>query len=423
MKTFSQFLNELYLSEEEADQLRLLKRDNKKVYNFKKNIGNKGISVDPTPNPASRRISNSTPELRKESPGQQVIRKVSKIPTTKALIPGKRGGYLTTRTINLQSPPESMMQGAYDIANKPPKNTSKTSSVTKKSPFKVDPQTSIPSTTARKSAAREKLAKASAGMGPSGNTIITPPPADSTPLKPNANISNKQKIKSRLGRIVGPGFAALDTALSAADERSKGSGWARSLAKGATVAAGGALGGTLGAIGGGGLGSAALGIAGATAGGAAAEKAFDVAAGANARERAAMMRANRMRQSGSSLKGIGGSTTFSQKKPGGPAFMSTGAGSQRRTVQLAKTGEVHRGGQSVAGHLAFKGGKAVYKAGPSAQSLAKTSSNPLERIGRSLFAGAYKKHDAAKAQQALQKARQNDAARNKKLGVKALPGK
>ena len=33
------------------------------------------------------------------------------------------------------------------------------------------------------------------------------------------------------------------------------------------------------------------------------------------------------------------------------------------------------------------------------------------------------KSDAAKAKQALSKARQSDAARNKALGVKALPGK
>lgn len=228
---------------------------------------------------------------------------------------------------------------------------------------------------------------------------------------------------AKIGKIAGPASAALDTALSTADERAKGSGWARSLAKGATVAAGGLLGGTAGAIGGGGIGSAVTGTAGALAGAAAAEKAFDTVAGANARERKAMATANRQRQAGTAVKGIGGNTTFSQKKPGGPAFMSTGSGSQRKTVQLAKTGVVQRGGQSTAGHLAFKGGKAVYKAGPSAQSLAKTSSNPLERVGRTLFAGAYKKHDAAKAQQALQKARASDTARNKALGVKMQPGK
>jgi hypothetical protein len=211
------------------------------------------------------------------------------------------------------------------------------------------------------------------------------------------------------GKLVGPASAALDVA----DERSKGSGWLRSLAKGATVAAGGALGGAAGSVAGP-VGT----IGGATAGSMAASKAFDVAAGANAKERKAMATANRQRQAGTAIKGIGGSTTFDTKKN----TMTTGVGSQRKTVGLAKTGVVQRGGQSVAGHLAYKGGKAVYKAGPSAQSLAKTSSNPLERIGRSLFAGAYKQSDAANAAKKLATARQSDAARNKALGVKMKPG-
>jgi hypothetical protein len=275
----------------------------------------------------------------------------------------------------------------------------------------------------RRRDAKAKLRSAAAGTGPSGKPIITPPPkvqqpsSSATPSQGKPPTGPKPTGKwAKIGKFAGPASAALDTALSTADERSKGSGWARSLAKGATVAAGGLAGGALGALGGGGIGSAALGTAGAIGGAELAGKAFDVAAGANAKERKAMATANRQRQAGTAIKGIGGPTSFDTKKN----TMTTGSGSQRRTVQLAKTGVVQRGGQSVAGHLAYKGGQAVYKAAPSAQY---TSSNPLERIGRALFAKAYKKHDAAKAQQALQKARQNDAARNKKLGVKFGPGK
>jgi hypothetical protein len=275
----------------------------------------------------------------------------------------------------------------------------------------------------RRRDAKSKLRSAAAGTGPSGKPIITPPPkvqqpsSSATPSQGKPPTGPKPTGKwAKIGKFAGPASAALDTALSTADERSKGSGWARSLAKGATVAAGGLAGGALGALGGGGIGSAALGTAGAIGGAELAGKAFDVAAGANAKERKAMATANRQRQAGTAIKGIGGPTSFDTKKN----TMTTGSGSQRRTVQLAKTGVVQRGGQSVAGHLAYKGGQAVYKAAPSAQY---TSSNPLERIGRALFAKAYKKHDAAKAQQALQKARQNDAARNKKLGVKFGPGK
>jgi hypothetical protein len=105
MKSFSQFLQESYLSEEEAEQLRLLKRDNKTAYNLRKNVGNRGIAADPTPTPASRRFSAAAPEAPKESPGQQVIRQTPKPPTTKALIPGKEGGPLAGRETNPQAPP------------------------------------------------------------------------------------------------------------------------------------------------------------------------------------------------------------------------------------------------------------------------------------------------------------------------------
>lgn len=226
--------------------------------------------------------------------------------------------------------------------------------------------------------------------------------------------------KGGFGRLAGPAFAALDVVTSSADEREKGSGWARSLAKGATVAAGGLLGGTAGLIGGGGLGSAALGTIGATAGGAAAEKAFDTVAGANAAQRKAMATTNRQRQSGGALAGIGGKTTFDTKK----GTMTTGAGSQKRTVKLGKTSVVTdpKTGKQEVGHLAYKGGQAVYKRAADPSTLAQTSSNPLERVGRSLFAGAYKKQDEAQKQKALEKARQSDAKRQKDLGVKFKPG-
>ena len=258
-------------------------------------------------------------------------------------------------------------------------------------------------------AARKQASTSKPSSG--GKPPITPPSGTSSAAKETQKAATKtagKGILRTIGRVAGPAAAALDVA----DERSKGSGWARSLAKGAVVAAGGALGGAAGSVAGP-VGT----VAGATGGSMAASKAFDVAAGANAKERKSMATANRQKQAGSAVKGIGGKTTFDTKKN----TITTGSGAQRKTVGLAKTGVVQRGGQSVAGNLAYKGGKAVYKAGPSAQSLAKTSSNPLERVGRSLFAGAYKKSDAANAAKKLATARASDAARNLKLGVKAKP--
>ena len=217
--------------------------------------------------------------------------------------------------------------------------------------------------------------------------------------------------------------AALGAALGTADERSKGSGWMRSLAKGATVAAGSVLGGIAGGTAGTaiapGAGTAIGSYAGQAAGGELASRAFDTAAGANAVQRKAIATANRQSQAGGALKGIGGKTTFDTKK----GTMTTGAGSQRKTVQLGKTSVVTdpKTGKQGVGYLAYKGGQAVYKR-PDTKSLAQTSSNPFERIGRTINPGAYKANDARIAAQKLAQARASDTARNKALGVKMKPG-
>jgi hypothetical protein len=214
-------------------------------------------------------------------------------------------------------------------------------------------------------------------------------------------------ILKGLGKIAGPASALLDVA----DEKAKGSGWLRSLAKGATVAAGGALGGTAGSA----VGPAGT-VAGAVGGSMAASKAFDTVAGANAVERKAIATANRKSQAGGAIKGVGGKTSFDTKKN----TITSGG----KTAQLGKTSVVTnpKTGKQEVGHLAYKNGQATYKRADT-KSLAQTSSNPLERIGRSLFAGAYKQSDAANAAKKLATARQSDAARNKALGVKFSPGK
>ena len=234
----------------------------------------------------------------------------------------------------------------------------------------------------------------------------------------NTNLFKGQGLKS--GTLIGAGVAGYN-------EKQKGSGWLRTLAKGATVAAGTALGGIGGAALGTavapGLGTVVGGVAGQTAGGIAADAAFDTVAGANAAERKAIATTNRKSQSGGEIKGIGGTTSFSQKKPGGAAFISTGSGPQRKTVELAKTSVVTdpRTGKQEVGYLAFQGGKAVYKRADT-RSLAQTSSNWGERIGRKFAAGAYKSNDARLAAADLAKARASDATRNQKLGVKLKPG-
>ena len=388
MKSFSQFLNESYLREEEAVQGRLLNRKNQAYKDINNpNTGNRGYATDPTPTPASRRLPAGAPEAPKASPGQLNIPEPK---TTTVASPTTTPSSGSTGT-----PPKGPVRSSIGNVSGPASNPKPPKGPVRSSIGNVSGPASNP--------------KPPTGGKP---PIDLPPSAASSAAKESQKAAAKtvgKGIFKTLGRVAGPASAALDVA----DERSKGSGWARSLAKGAIVAAGGALGGAAGSAVAPGAGT----LVGATGGAMAASKAFDVAAGANAKERKAMATANRQRQAGTAVKGIGGTTTFDTKKN----TITTGSGAQRKTVGLAKTGVVQRGGQSVAGNLAYKGGKAVYKAGPSAQSLAKTSSNPLERIGRSLFAGAYKKSDAANAAKKLATARASDAARNKALGVKSKP--
>ena len=264
---------------------------------------------------------------------------------------------------------------------------------------------------------------------PSGGTqqTQTPPKASQTPPPPSSN-PPKSSAPPKAGPLsqapkpsaVKPnaiknlkglkGGSVLSGVIDTASEKSSGSGWARSLAKGTASA--------LGALAGGALGSAAGPVgtfAGGAAGSMAAGKAFDTVAGANAVGRKAIATANRKSQSGGGLVGTGGKTTFDTKKN----TITSGG----KTAQLGKTSVVTdpKTGKQGVGYLAYKGGKAVYKK-PDTKSLAQTSSNPLERVGRSLFAGAYKANDAKLAAAKLKTAAASDASRNKQLGVKLKPG-
>ena len=393
MKSFSQFLNESYLREEEAVQGRLLNRKNQAYKDINNpNTGNRGYATDPTPTPASRRLPAGAPEAPKASPGQLNIPEPK---TTTVASPTTTSSSGPTGT-----PPKGPVRSSIGNVSGPASSPTR--------PTGTPPKGPVRSSIGNVSGPASNPKPPSGGKPPTG----LPPSATSSAAKETQKAAAKtagKGILRTLGRVAGPASAALDVA----DERSKGSGWARSLAKGAIVAAGGALGGAAGSAVAPGAGT----LVGATGGAMAASKAFDVAAGANAKERKAMATANRQRQAGTAVKGIGGKTTFDTKKN----TITTGSGAQRKTVGLAKTGVVQRGGQSVAGNLAYKGGKAVYKAGPDPSTLAKTSTNWLERVGRTVAKGAYKAHDAKVAAKKLATARASDAARNKALGVKSKP--
>lgn len=218
-----------------------------------------------------------------------------------------------------------------------------------------------------------------------------------------------------LGRGLGVASVGYDVYSGAKGEQERGSGLKRSLAKGTAQAIGGAIGG---AVGGAVLPVVGT-IGGATAGSAAAGKLFDVAAGENARERAARQLQTRKSQAGDYFIGKN-NTTITQK--GNTGFVSTGTGSDRKTSQLASTKVITNPltGKQDVGYLAFKtdpeGKKqAVYKTGET--DLAKSTSNPLERIGRTYFKDLYRANDLTQKELQLNKAREQQQTMKKKLGM------
>ena len=247
-------------------------------------------------------------------------------------------------------------------------------------------------------------------------------------LKMNRNIAQQtSKLTSRLPQGVRAGGSKLlrgvgklavpaDVALNVASRKMSGQSWKRSIAGGATETAGGLAGAATGAA----IGSAILpgvgtvigGGLGYMAGSGVAGKAFDTAAGKTPQQIKADQVKNRQRQSGGALTGIGGKTTFDTKKN----TMTTGVGSQRKTVQLAKTSVVKdpSTGKSETGYLAYKGGKAVYKR---ADAPGTGTTNPFERIGRAINPNAYKAMDTAKATAKLKQAAASDTARQRSLGT------
>lgn len=397
MKSFSQFLNESYLREEEGRPAGR-RKPTKSVEELKAEIDARDEATKARK--AQKGLTGAAADTTKQFKPQVTTTNVSGADVRGETV---KGGEI----VKAQEP------GALATT---PKSSGALAKIQKSGNLTTRPSTPVVDTAIKP--VDVKVLNEPKGKLPSASKPKVLPSGASSAAKEAEKAAVKTATKTAgkgilkgLGKLVGPASAVLDVA----DERSKGSGWLRSLAKGATVAAGGALGGAGGSVAGP-VGT----VAGAVGGSVAASKAFDVAAGANAKERKAIATANRQGQSGGALKGIGGKTTFDTKKN----TITTGTGAQRKTAQLAKTSVVNdpKTGKQEVGNLAYKGGKAVYKRSDT-KSLSQTSSNPLERIGRSLFAGAYKQSDTANAAKKLNQARSSDATRNKALGVKMLPGK
>lgn len=186
-----------------------------------------------------------------------------------------------------------------------------------------------------------------------------------------------------LGRVAGPAFAAWDAYDVYRSERERGQtkeratkaaiakaggGWAGSAAGAAAGAKlGGAIGTLAGPIGtavGAGIGGLAGGIAGYMGG----EKIGSALLGASKKDKDWMKWANRKNQTGTAAANV-------TSRSGNRAIVKDKEGKER------------------VGYLAYKDGKEVFKTANDPKSLQYTSSNPLERLGRTFLPGMYKAKD------------------------------
>jgi len=294
----------------------------------------------------------------------------------------------------------------------PGKTTSKPGESSRPKPESPKPETVSQSEVSKKQDKFRKTSSGSSTYKPTSKGIQDTVASGNKPRIPKKDLSKqlvkvaKSSYKSTIPiakKVGGRVLPGVEAALSVAAERQKGSGWLRSAAKAATVAAGGALGATAGSVAGP-VGSIAGGYGGAVA----ADKAFDAIAGKNAKERKAAAVMNRQRQYGKKIVGVGGETKFDTKKN----TITTGG----RTVKLANTSVVTdpTTGKKEVGYLAYKDGKAVYKRGQAAG----TNDGVLGRLKRWIDPKGAAKRDAAANAAKLKQAQANDAAYRKALSGK-----
>lgn len=193
----------------------------------------------------------------------------------------------------------------------------------------------------------------------------------------NSKLGKVAGVAGRGTQVLGVG---LDGYQGYSDAQQRGSSRIRSIGRGVTRALGGLVGGTLGATGGAsvgtlggaitGPGAVVTGFAGGLAGGIAgqqygsdiADKAFQTVAGATSAEKQLMRKRKRESQIDSSGKG--------------PVYSY--ASGNKAIVKDPTTGKAR------VGYLSYKDNKPVYTAPNTTNTLRYTSSNPLERVGRTI---------------------------------------
>ena len=303
------------------------------------------------PKPPAAPDRTATKQAVKDLRASQQRLNVKPASTTAGQVTKSKPATLPVRTANLavrQGNP--LYQGAFDAAMKG-KGPSNVVDVD----VKPVPKKPTLNPTQQKKVTQRILKTAKPQLG--RRLAPKPKTVPNLAAKVNAQAATKTTLKGAIGRgLAGAAGAAFDVVQGREDAKKAGASDRRAWLRGAARAAGGLVGGTLGAIGGGGIGSAALGIGGYMAGSQAADKLFTSLAGATQKQKDWLRQKN----------------------------LSTQAGTRAKDVQYRKGNQAvvfdKRVGKERIGTWDPK--SQTYKADVTNPVKAYTASNPFERLGR-----------------------------------------
>jgi len=430
MKTFREFMLEAVESTfgSEAEQARVRERD---AAQARRRAARTGMSPE-VEEAENKRKAFEKSGLSPEEARRRAYRNVKVSSQDAGFGPNKQTSSSTQKTAKqptgtTQTPPRPQQQAPRQQPPKQPSGSTQTP------PRGAQAGTQAP----------PKQPKASTPPPPKPPTSNVPAPT----AKPPTAAPKGPGLRTRLGRLGGTALNVGAGALEYKDRRSAGqtrtqaatgatasaaggeAGWRTGLRLGSSLGSkfgpkGAVIGSGIGALSGAALGSTAAGGLADKLTGASkkpTEKDYEKARqkyGVTQSRKVSAQSGTYGAKQGSALTGIGGKTAVSKDKKGA-AFMSTGAGSQRKTVQLAKTQLVRdpKTGKQVVGDLAFKGGKATYLARPSVASRDTGLGGAIRNVSRATGIGGQRERDAAAAKTEYRTALKNTQTYQKKLGI------
>ena len=305
------------------------------------------------PKPPTAPDRTATKQAVKDIRAVQQRLNVKTAPTTGGQVTKSKPATPPARTANLavrQGNP--LYQGAFDAAMKG-KGPSNVVDVDVKSV----PKKPTLNPSQQKKVTQRILKTAKPQLGRRLATKTVPDLAKKVSTQAATKTAVKRTLAGTVGRgLAGAAGAAFDVVQGREDAKKAGASDRRAWLRGAARAAGGLVGGTLGAIGGGGIGSAALGIGGYMAGSQIGDKLFTSLAGATKKQKDWLRQKNLATQAGTRAKDV-------QYRKGNQAVVFD------KRVGKERIGTWDPKSQT-------------YKAGVTNPVKAYTAKNPFERLGR-----------------------------------------